>query len=188
MDNNEKDQSKNKEKEDQDLWEFVTRDVTPLDNKPTKSHTKEVRVAAKKPPPQKHNKTPCPPVNAQTQALPRSNETDRNTAKKLKRGQIAIDARIDLHGLSQSKAYASLKTFIKNAYALNMKCVLVITGKGTPRHGNTPLADQKFGVLKTQVPRWLDESEFGTYILKYEWAKQKDGGEGALYVLMRKKK
>lgn len=188
MDNNKKDQSKNKEKEDQDLWEFVTRDVTPLDNKQTKNHTKEARPTTKAPSPQKHNKTSYPPASAPKPALSRSSETDRNTAKKLKRGQIAIDARLDLHGMSQSKAYASLKTFIKNAYALNMKCVLVITGKGTPRHGNTPLADQKFGVLKTQVPRWLDESEFGTYILKYEWAKQKDGGEGAMYVLMRKKK
>ena len=61
MDNNKKDQSKNKEKEDQDLWEFVTRDVTPLDNKQTKNHTKEARPTTKAPSPQKHNKTSYPP-------------------------------------------------------------------------------------------------------------------------------
>ncbi len=184
MDKDKKNQIKNQKTEDQALWEFVTKDVTPIHN-----HTPNTSTSQKK----HHIRHSDREIlsenkNANLKNAPQTNETDAKTARKLKRGQIKIENRLDLHGMSQSLAYASLKKFIQDAYAQNCKCILVITGKGAPKHGNIPLAEQTYGVLKTQVPRWLNEAEFKQYILKFEWAKPKDGGEGALYVLMRRNK
>lgn len=183
MDKDQKNQNKNKEKEDRALWEYATKDVIPLHDK----HEIYTQHTTEKPNFQKQviqKRDVHPKLKPQNPA--QSNETDRKTAQKLKRGQIKIESRLDLHGMSKSLAYASLKNFIENAYKNNLKCVLVITGKGTPRHGNIPLADQTHGILKTSVPHWLQEADFRSYVLKFEIAKPKDGGEGALYILLRR--
>jgi DNA-nicking Smr family endonuclease len=99
----------------------------------------------------------------------------------MKRGVVSgkheIDARLDLHGLTQSEAHAALLRFLRNAHARDVRLVLVITGKG---RGGEP------GVLRRQVPQWLGLPEFRSLVIGFEDAHIAHGGEGALYVRVRR--
>lgn len=122
-------------------------------------------------------------------------ETDRRTAHRLKRGKLSVDARLDLHGCTVIQAHGRLLQFLRVSQATGARCVLVVTGKGR-RHetGEVVLAsaprfshEYQPGKLRTEVPRWLNESAFRPLVLSVSHAVQKDGGEGALYILLRKK-
>lgn len=104
---------------------------------------------------------------------------DRANADRLRQGEKPIEARLDLHGLTQDAAHAALARFIGSCWERGLRCVLVITGKGN-RDGS--------GVLRAQVPRWLNEAAFRPRILAFTHAKPKDGGEGALYVLLKRRR
>lgn len=184
--------NKNKKNtEDDALWAYAMRDVTSLTpSKPVSKEilpTKLVKKTAQKPQKQKERNT----LSAQS-TVPKQTRHDyqihKKDIQKLKTRKTPIDARLDLHGMSRNGAYDSLKNFIINAYKRNLKCVLIITGKGNAKHGNVPLLEQTHGILKMSVPQWLAEPEFHPYILSYSWAKPKDGGEGALYVILRRNK
>jgi DNA-nicking Smr family endonuclease len=109
---------------------------------------------------------------------------ERRLKQRLARGSASIDARIDLHGMTQSQAHGALLHFLRRAQADNAKVVLVITGKGTfDRH-----ADRERGVLKRQVPLWLRLPEFRSFVVGFENAAISHGGEGALYLRLRRKR
>ena len=99
---------------------------------------------------------------------------DRRTAARLKRGTLAIEARLDLHGMTQSEAHAALARFLARAQKHGTRAVLVITGKS--------------GVLHGAVPRWLDEGENHARILAYSRAHAQHGGQGALYIMLRRQR
>ncbi len=99
-----------------------------------------------------------------------------------------IDARLDLHGMSQNQAYDALLEFIPRSYASGKRCVLIVTGKGHQRHGNQSLLERTDGVLKQKTPQWLNDAPLFQYILSVQTAKPKHGGEGALYILLRRNK
>lgn len=103
---------------------------------------------------------------------------DRRTALRLKRGEMAVDGRIDLHGMTQEQAHAALVGFVTRAYESGRRCLLVITGKG--RDGT--------GILRAQVPRWLNQPTLRPLIIGLSVARPNDGGEGALYLLVRRKR
>jgi DNA-nicking Smr family endonuclease len=105
----------------------------------------------------------------------------RRDVMHLSRGRAAIDARIDLHGMTQVEAHQALLRFLERCQACGAKFALVITGKGAPA---TPSGDR--GVLRRQVPLWLGLEEFRGYVLGFGIAKAGHGGEGALYVRLRK--
>ena len=95
---------------------------------------------------------------------------------------MAIDARLDLHGSTQQEAHRDLNGFIERCYARNFRCVLVITGKGLR------LSSGEIGVLRRAVPQWLNDQPLRSMILGFSHATPKDGGEGALYVLLKRKR
>ena len=101
---------------------------------------------------------------------------DRATAERLKRGRYPIEARLDLHGMTQAEAHRALNGFVAGSRALGTPLVLVITG-----HGRI-----SGGVLKAAVPRWLNEPELRRHVLAIAPAQPRDGGAGALYLLLRK--
>jgi DNA-nicking Smr family endonuclease len=101
---------------------------------------------------------------------------DRRTAERLRRGRYPVEARLDLHGMTQPEAHRALHTFVDSARAAGKRCVLVITG-----HGRL-----SGGVLKAVVPRWLAEPELRRDILWLAPARPGHGGAGALYVLLRR--
>lgn len=100
-------------------------------------------------------------------------------AENLKKGKIRPEVKIDLHGFTQEKANLYLKDKLTEFYKKNIRCVLVITGKKLGKHGSE-------GVLKREVPKWLNISPIRQMILMTSWAQPKDGGDGALYVLLKK--
>ncbi len=106
---------------------------------------------------------------------------DRASQRKMRRGQVSLEGRLDLHGLTQTEAHRSLHGFLERAYVTGKKTVLVITGKGLTRNGD-------IGVLRKAVPKWLNEPPMKTWIRGFDYAAPSDGGEGALYILIRRKR
>jgi DNA-nicking Smr family endonuclease len=99
--------------------------------------------------------------------------------QRVARGREAIDGRLDLHGLTQSEAHAALLHFLRNASGRGARLVLVITGKGDGREDGR-------GVLRRQVPHWLALPEFRVFVVGFEQAHLAHGGEGAIYVRIRR--
>jgi DNA-nicking Smr family endonuclease len=99
---------------------------------------------------------------------------EKPTKQKLAKGRLAIEARLDLHGLFQSEAHDLLLDFIHRAHERGLRHVLVITGKGSSMGSE--------GALRRAVPLWFSKPEFRFLISSYEWAARHHGGDGALYV------
>ncbi len=153
------------------------RSVRPLDPAdtvapPTVTPTKPVRRPA--PPPAQ----PGPAVDIAS--------IDRKTARKIERGRMGIEARIDLHGDTQAVAHTRLARFIASQAVAGAKSVLVITGKGSDER--EPFAERSRGVLRRQVPMWLAAPDLRRYVVGLRNAARQHGGDGAYYVLLRKPK
>jgi DNA-nicking Smr family endonuclease len=112
---------------------------------------------------------------------------DGNTTERLKRGALEPQAKVDLHGLTEARAHQRLLSFLRGAHKNGVRLVLVITGIGNPRRGeNAEWMVSPHGVLKQMVPRWLNESEFAALVSGLGPAHRRHGGDGALYVYLRK--
>ena len=169
--------------EEKALWRAVTRSVSPLrgrrqDAEPDAERAEPKQKRASRLPSAPH------PVAVTQRPAPKPKEPaltplDRRARQKLARGTQAIDARIDLHGRTQSEAHAALLRFLHRAQNSGAKTVLVITGKGGNR-------DSERGVLKRQVPHWLESAELRAYVVGFESAGIGHGGAGALYVRVRR--
>jgi DNA-nicking Smr family endonuclease len=103
---------------------------------------------------------------------------------------VSIDARLDLHGMRQRDAHARLRAFLLDAHARGCRTVLVITGKGGEStqqdHLARAMGEARRGVLRQGVPHWLEEPDLRAIVLSYTSASVRHGGEGALYVQLRK--
>ncbi|MGX5667298.1 Smr/MutS family protein [Rhizobium daejeonense] len=99
---------------------------------------------------------------------------EKPVKRKLSRGHLALEARIDLHGMIQSEAHGILLDFLLRAHDRGLRHVLVITGKGRSMGSD--------GALKRSVPLWFSKPEFRFLISSYETAARQHGGDGALYV------
>ena len=114
-------------------------------------------------------------------------QMDQKAYARLKRGKIAPEARIDLHGMTSQEAHPQLICFILRAFNAGNRLVLVITGKGKPGEGRDIIPRQT-GVLKQKVPHWLRLAPISSVVLEVANAHIKHGGGGALYVYLRRKR
>jgi DNA-nicking Smr family endonuclease len=182
------------------LWNEYVRDIKPLNKKKIRGNTSSTNTDQKQAGSKKASRekvTQIPDILFGGELKPletfesssSSHQIDRATAEKLRKGQIPIDARIDLHGLYQIQARDALLAFIESAYHQNLRCLLVITGKG-----KLILEDQKYadenapGVIKRNFKNWLAQEPYASMVLKIQGAQIKDGGAGAYYILLRKKR
>ena len=174
--------------EERALWESVAKQVKPLRKKPraAKPHATEMQTdapAAAKPAaalkPRVSVQTASPPKPAAPPLAP----LGRRERSKLSRGRMEIDARLDLHGMTQTRAHRALFGFLQRAHHHGLTFVLVITGKG-----KMGVAESERGVLRRQVPQWLGLPEFRSLVVGFEEAHIGHGGEGALYVRIRRSK
>jgi DNA-nicking Smr family endonuclease len=138
--------------------------------------------AGAQPPPRPQ---PTPPIQPAPRPKPplrpgQFADLDRRTAERLRRGQIALDGRLDLHGMTQAAAHDALHDFLLGASERGQRCVLVITGKGR--------AGEEAGVLRRQVPHWLNMQPLRGRIVAIAEAQPRHGGAGALYVLLKRKR
>jgi DNA-nicking Smr family endonuclease len=165
------------------LWSLVVRTVRPLrqSKKPVARHKAGIRDAARSV--KRRAVVDAEVLVSRRRDALASTLTPimRREKQQLARGRAAIDARIDLHGMTQTEAHGALRRFLLHSQANGAKFVLVITGKGAP---NSPRGER--GVLRQQVPLWLALPEFRRYVLGFDSAHAGHGGEGALYVRLRK--
>lgn len=187
--------------EDHELWEWTASTLSPLKNAKGRVHEALedepdfAALFAPKTKPHGHAKKYAVPVEAAPapvkKAAPQINPFDRKNVKKLKRGKIEIEARIDLHGMRQAEAHAALIQFLHGSAAMGRRWVLVITGKGSPSRRRDddvgrPFGEPQRGVLKRSVPMWLAEPEVRGLIVSFTEAAVEHGGSGALYVHLRR--
>ena len=162
--------------EERVLWARITRSVAPLGRRPASPMAPSAASEA----PASRAGVAGRGVAPAAKAAPPLASFDRRQKQRLARGTESIDARLDLHGKSQSEAHAALLRFLSRAQRNDAKFVLVITGKGGRARRD------EHGVLKRQVPQWLTLPEFRPYVVGFERAHIGHGGEGALYVRVRK--
>lgn len=180
--------------EERALWDHVVRSVKPLKPAGAPEPVPDPPVAAEPapaPPPEpaavpKRQKA----AKAAAQPAPPPLATlEPKTRRRLTRG-AEVDARLDLHGLTQAAAHHRLRGFLLEAQASGHSLVLVITGKGDPDRLGThaPAFGEGRGVLKRAVPLWLAEPDLRMVVVGFEPAGRRHGGEGALYVRIRKRR
>jgi len=175
---------------DAELWARVARSARPL----KKGSAAHPPVAAPKPrakPAVKETPSlaakPVPRPAPKRAPAPRGEALDRQTARKLERGHVAVEARLDLHGMRQRDAHAALRKFLKSAQGKGYRHVLVITGKGAVADTRRSFyEDEARGVLRSSVPHWLSQPDLAHVVVSYSEAPRRLGGEGALYVRLRK--
>jgi len=171
---------------DLSLWRKVTEAVKPLKGRAQPMEPVPPRVPAASSPSGKAASAPpavARPARSTASRLEpleagRLAGIDRRTGDRLRRGRMEIEASLDLHGLTQDRAHTRLRRFLFQADAQGRRCLLVVTGKG--RTGP--------GVLRRAVPLWLNDSELRPLILAVTPAQPHHGGEGALYVLLRRRR
>ena len=173
--------------EDQILWQRVTQRVTPLSGrnqaflsslkvKQTTHSIKQSSKISQKMPLSAPSSTPI--VKSSLPVDLRKGDRaglDGRTQRRLSRGDVPIDRRIDLHGHTVARAEIKLQRFIEDASYEGCRCVLVITGKGA-------------GVLKGHLPGWLKRKPLSGLVLALAEARPTDGGSGAFYVLLRRRR
>ena len=177
--------------EDQALWQTVTRSIVPLKRRRMRRGLAEAARPAAKSHSNAHSKSHAKaqppslrahaaPARPAAKAPPPLMPIDRRLKQRLARGQVEIDARLDLHGRTLSDAHAALLRFLHRVQGEGAKTVLVITGKGGAD------VDRGRGVLRRQVPLWLALPELRGHVLGVEEAHAAHGGAGAFYVRLRR--
>jgi DNA-nicking Smr family endonuclease len=167
--------------EERRLWKDITQKIEPLRDAPlaedtadrpeipvAKPFTPAARVTAPATPPKPKNPPALAPLG-------------RRMKQRVARGKDAIDGRLDLHGYTQAEAHGALLHFLRLSQARGARLVVVITGKGSRRGDG-----ESGGVLQRQVPLWLNLPEFRAFVVGLEPAHPAHGGEGALYVRLRR--
>lgn len=105
--------------------------------------------------------------------------------KRVRRGQLTIDARIDLHGMRQHEAHAALIALVAHTRAEHGRTILVVTGKGQRLDRHEDFMEPQRGVMRRRLPDWLNGHGLREHIAGFSSAHPKDGGEGAFYVVLK---
>jgi DNA-nicking Smr family endonuclease len=168
--------------EERALWENVAKQIKPLRKKfrALKNQAAAESEVATIPVPMLRPAVPLKIAPVPKPQAPPLAPLGRRERAQLSRGRKEIDARIDLHGMTQTRAHRALFGFLQRAQDDGLSFVLVITGKGKVG------AESERGVLRRQVPQWLNLPEFRSLVVGYEEAHVGHGGEGALYVRVRR--
>jgi DNA-nicking Smr family endonuclease len=179
--------------DERQLWDRLKQTVRPLSHRHSTKKKTPVSQAAEPPEkpapaakPEKKAKpssaTPAKPKTPTTPAAPSLAPFEEKTLRRLSRGLVGIDDKIDLHGLRQERAHLALGAFLRKSQARGDRIVLIVTGKGQEggQHGR--------GVLKNVVPMWLAQPELREMVIGFEEAGRRHGGAGALYVRIRRRR
>lgn len=180
--------------EERALWVHATREVKPLSVGPQPEAGEPPLPAPALAPPMEVPPEPpasprapaVTPKKARVPGLPLA-PLEPKARRRLTRG-AEVDARLDLHGMTQAAAHHRLRLFLVEAQALGHGVVLVITGKGELERLSGPALGEGRGVLRRAVPLWLSEPALRGVVLGFEAAGRRHGGEGALYVRIRKRR
>jgi DNA-nicking Smr family endonuclease len=187
--------------EERELWQRVADTAVPLDPVPVRAPAPAPAPAPEVARPRRpglprfrlgQNAPPRPPAHDLVPSLPERLAAapvamDRRAFTRMKRGKLAPEARIDLHGMTLAVAHPALIRFILDAAAADRRLVLVITGKGRRGEDEGPIPLRP-GLLKHQVPVWLRSAPLGPVVLQVAEAHVSHGGAGAYYVYLRRRR
>ena len=119
----------------------------------------------------------------------RLEQLDRRTGDRFRRGRMAIDGRLDLHGMTLDAAHGALRSFVRSRHASGARCVLVITGKGRRRTAaSDDLGEPEGGAIRRSLGHWLNAADLRPLVVAVSEARPQDGGGGAFYVLLKRKR
>jgi DNA-nicking Smr family endonuclease len=167
--------------EDRILWEKVARSTKPMQGRMFPSFAVEQAAKTPEKPDAAIRSVPADAPKSAVSAKkpkPHPDRLDNTTHRKLAKGRLALSGRIDLHGLTQGEAHGLLHGFLYRAHANGLRHVLVITGKGSSLGSD--------GILRQAVPHWFATPSFRPLVSAYEFAHQSHGGDGAVYVRLRR--
>lgn len=171
--------------EERELWSELRRSVRPLRPRRAPSSPAAAPAPAEARPPaavDRHAGAESDVTRSSARSgVPPLAGLEARTARRLARGLVEVDARIDLHGMRQERAFSALFSFLRHAQLRGSKLVLVITGKGRDSH-------ERQGVLHRAVPAWLSRPDFRDLVLGFQEAGRRHGGAGALYVRVRRRR
>ena len=175
--------------EDLALWRKVTSGVQPLKKQSMRlqdagiigetNYTDQPQVSQRTGASQLPRATPVElPVSRKLPELSHGKAPglDKSTAKKLRRGKVPIEGSIDLHGMTTAQAHPALDRFLASSMASGKRCVSVVTGKGYRGEG----------ILRAEVPRWLNQSPNRERVLSFSYGTPNQGGTGALIVMLKR--
>ncbi len=173
--------------EEQRLWHLYTRDIAPSEKIDLNVQRSAPRFEIKIPDRNEFRKTSQPSVS-NFESL---KNNDSNWGKKLKQGKTKVEGKIDLHGLTCVQAYEKLWSFLERSQNNGKRLVLVVTGKGGLKEkydqNNYRDFENNRGVLRREVPMWLSGGAMRQMIVTFQDAASRDGGTGALYVILKRK-
>ncbi len=175
--------------EEEKLWKKVTDTATPMSPRPVvlKSTLQPETPDERAPFTRFHLGERAPRTSTETRipATEHPLRMDKKAFMRMKRGKSNPDARIDLHGMTVDRAHGALRAFLMRCHAERKRLVLVITGKGKNGEDKGPIP-QPGGILRRQVPHWLEQPPLNQIVLQTTSAHQRHGGSGALYVYLRR--
>ena len=169
--------------EDEALWRRIIQDVAPIEHK-TQAEIKQRKIVAVKNHQQYAAKQDFSTYskNLEDQEF---GGVDAATVRRFKREEFKIEAVLDLHGLTEKEAYEQVCDFVTKCFNKEKRCIIIVTGKGV-RHEETDDLWSLRGVLKKRVPQWLNMPQLRGMILLYKNPSERLGGEGALYILLKR--
>ena len=172
-------------REEREIWDRLRRSVRPLRKPSAELEVARAAPAGPEPGASEHAAKAADERRGARPALPAPapplTKLDDRARRRVARGLTEVEARIDLHGMRQERAFTALMSFLRHAQARGHRLVLVITGRG--REG-----DEARGVLRLSVPAWLERPEFRHLVVGFEEAGRRHGGSGALYVRIRRRR
>jgi DNA-nicking Smr family endonuclease len=164
------------------LWREVARSIKPLPGRaPIAPEPAEALPPTPQPPPMAI--PAASPTRPATPKPPPLAPLERRLRTQLRRGQQAVEAVIDLHGMRQDEAHLALRAFLRREQGRGCKLARVVTGKGAA--GDSLFGEER-GVLRRMVPHWLRLADLRPLVVGFEEAEQRHGGSGALYVRLRR--
>lgn len=192
--------ARNLSPEERQLWSKVTETAKPLASS-TSTTAPNLTVSTPEIVPTSPRRIVTPPVQKRTESLTGIDlapdlktslkqqplDMDAKLFRKMRSGKVSPEGRIDLHGMTLSQAHPRLIDFVQSAHQADKRLVLVITGKGKTRDSGGPIP-VRTGVLRHQVPLWLRQFPVGPMVLQITPASQRHGGDGALYVYLRRRR
>ncbi len=164
------------------LWHHVTRNVTPQSGRVALSPPRRPSKVDITPDATPHERAPAPSVPLPSLKLGANDGLDRRTAQKFARGQMPVEARLDLHGMTLHDAHRAVVDFIRRSAESRRRCVLIITGKGGKGFSNTP------GRIRSEAVHWLSQPSLRPHILAIREAGPREGGTGALRILLKRQR
>lgn len=171
---------------DQKIWDIATADIRKIPQKTYKLNepAPETKLPSTRLPQGLIRlETLKPPISDPEKGKEKENKSstqmDRNLKKRFENGELPVDGKIDLHGLTLDGAHRKFTHFMRTKIAAGARFLIIVTGKGSGSANGE-------GVIKKNLPHWCDAPDIGPHILQRTYAKPHHGGVGATYILLRR--